>query len=160
MRNPLSDFIIPSFQKIRNKSWTWAMFYLAHLQNFVPKYVHMWPAHKRQMISEQHMILFTQILLYFRTKFCICTRYNITHVHDLFHIFLKFISATTDNGMRTQLIAKYSHSIIYTILIRCPCYFVQRLRIQIADGYRIPFAGNSRLCMRDDIEIMGKYETS
>ena len=52
MRNPLSDFISPSFQKIRNKSWTWAMLYLGHLQNFVPKYVHMWPAQKRQMISQ------------------------------------------------------------------------------------------------------------
>jgi hypothetical protein len=46
---------------------------------------------------------------FFWTKFCMCTRYNINHFHDFISHFWKFKSATSNNGVWTQLLAEYSH---------------------------------------------------
>ena len=37
------------------------------------------------------------------------------------------------------------------------CFFGQNLKIEVVDGYNLPWTGNSRLCARDDIEIWGTY---
>ena len=55
------------------------------------------------------------ICTFFETKFCICTRYNITHVHDLFHIFWKTLNMTSGNRLRVQLVAEYSLSFFLPI---------------------------------------------